>query len=131
MEICGLAIPRPIPHNEPRLPDPVPLSPDNSRLTPVFSRVLVLLSLSIFINYIDRSNLSIAAPLLKDELHISGTQLGTLLSAFFYTYSFCQLLAGWLVDRFDVKWVFALGFFLWSCATALTGLMHSLALLLL
>jgi ACS family D-galactonate transporter-like MFS transporter len=109
---------------------PVPAASDNPRLTPVFSRVLVLLSLSIFINYIDRSNLSIAAPLLKDELHISGTQLGTLLSAFFYTYSFCQLLAGWLVDRFDVKWVFALGFFLWSSATAVTGLLHTLALLL-
>jgi MFS transporter, ACS family, D-galactonate transporter len=109
----------------------VPTASDNPRLTPVFSRVLVLLSLSIFINYIDRSNLSIAAPLLKDELHISGTQLGTLLSAFFWTYSICQLLSGWLVDRFDVKWVFAAGFFLWSSATAVTGLVHTLALLLL
>jgi MFS family permease len=109
----------------------VPPTTDNPRLTPVFSRVLALLSLSIFINYIDRSNLSIAAPLLKDELHISGTQLGTLLSAFFYTYSFCQLLSGWLVDRFDVKWVFAAGFFLWSSATAVTGLVHTLTLLLL
>jgi MFS family permease len=109
----------------------VPAASDNPRLTPVFSRVLVLLSISIFINYIDRSNLSIAAPLLKDELHISGTQLGTLLSAFFYTYSVCQLLSGWLVDRFDVKWVFAGGFFLWSSATAVTGLVHTLALLLL
>jgi MFS transporter, ACS family, D-galactonate transporter len=109
----------------------VPAASDNPRLTPVFSRVLVLLSLSIFINYIDRSNLSIAAPLLKDELHISGTQLGTLLSAFFWTYSICQLLSGWLVDRFDVKWVFAAGFFLWSSATAVTGLVHTLTLLLL
>ena len=108
----------------------MPPPSDNPRLTPVFSRVLVLLSLSIFINYIDRSNLSIAAPLLKDELHISGTQLGTLLSAFFWTYSICQLLSGWLVDRFDVKWVFAAGFFLWSSATAVTGLVHTLTLLL-
>ena len=92
--------------------------------------MLVLLSLSIFINYIDRSNLSIAAPLLKDELGITGTQLGALLSAFFWTYSFGQLLAGWLVDRFDVKWVFAAGFFLWSSATAVTGLVHTLVLLL-
>ncbi len=108
----------------------MPSSTNNSRLTPEFSRVLVLLSLSIFINYIDRSNLSIAAPLLKDELHISGTQLGALLSAFFWTYSCCQLLAGWLVDRFDVKWIFAAGFFLWSSATAVTGLVHTLALLM-
>ncbi len=103
---------------------------DNAKWTPGFSRVLILLGLSIFINYIDRSNLSIAAPLLKDELGISASQLGILLSAFFWTYSCCQLLSGWLVDRFDVKWVFAAGFFLWSSATAVTGIVHSLALLL-
>ena len=67
------------------------------------NRVLFLLSLSVFINYIDRSNLSIAAPLLKDELHLSASQLGVLLSAFFWTYGLMQIPAGWLVDRFDVK----------------------------
>jgi MFS transporter, ACS family, D-galactonate transporter len=112
-------------------PRPVPSATDNSRLTPMFSRVLVLLFLSVFINYIDRSNLSIAAPLIKDELGISASQLGILLSAFFWTYSSCQVLSGWLVDRWDVKWVFAAGFFLWSTATAVTGLVHSLVALLL
>src|SRR5271165_3580137 len=87
--------------------------------------VLVLLWLSVFLNYIDRSNLSIAAPLLKGELGISATQLGVLLSAFFWTYALLQLPAGWLVDRYEVKWVFAGGFLLWSAATALTGVMHS------
>ena len=109
---------------------PVPLTPDNSRLSSSFWRVLLLLFLSVFINYIDRSNLSIAAPLLKDELGISASQLGLLLSAFFWTYSSCQIFSGWLVDRFDVKWVFAAGFFLWSAATAVTGLVHSLLLLM-
>ena len=92
--------------------------------------VLFLLSLSVLINYIDRSNLSIAAPLIKDELHISASQLGTLLSAFFWIYAFMQIPAGWLVDRFDVKWVFAAGFFLWSAATAVTGVLHGFAALL-
>ena len=93
--------------------------------------VLLLLGLSVLINYIDRSNLSIAAPLLKDELHISATQLGTLLSAFFVPYCCLQIPAGWLADRFDVKWVFAAGFFIWSTATAVTGLLHGFAALLL
>jgi MFS transporter, ACS family, D-galactonate transporter len=88
------------------------------------NRVVFLLALSILINYIDRSNLSIAAPLLQEELHISNTQLGTLLSAFFWTYGLMQIPAGWLADRFDVKWVFAIGFFIWSTATAITGLLH-------
>ncbi len=47
------------------------------------SFVLTLLVLSVFINYVDRGNLSIAAPLLKNELGISASQLGILLSSFF------------------------------------------------
>jgi MFS transporter, ACS family, D-galactonate transporter len=94
------------------------------------NRVLFLLSLSVFINYIDRSNLSIAAPLLQHELGISYSQLGVLLSAFFWTYGLMQMPAGWLVDRFDVKWVFAAGFFVWSAATAVTGTLHGFAALI-
>jgi len=88
------------------------------------NRVVFLMAFSVLINYIDRSNLSIAAPLLQEELHISNTQLGTLLAAFFWTYGLMQIPAGWLVDRFDVKWVFAIGFLIWSTATAVTGLLH-------
>jgi ACS family D-galactonate transporter-like MFS transporter len=86
--------------------------------------VLFLLAVSIFINYIDRSNLSIAAPMLKDEFGISSGQLGVLLSAFFWTYASFQLASGWLVDRLNVNWVFAGGFFLWSAATVGTGVVH-------
>lgn len=92
--------------------------------------VIGLMGLAILINYIDRSNLSIAAPLIQDELGISGTQLGTLLSAFFYTYALLQIPAGWLVDRFDVKWVFAFGFLIWSASTAVTGAFHGFLALL-
>jgi len=91
--------------------------------------VLALLAISVFINYIDRGNLSIAAPFLKDELGISASQLGLLLSAFFWTYACLQPLAGWLVDRLNVNWIFAGGFFLWSAATAATGLVHAFAVL--
>src|SRR6266436_6711176 len=95
------------------------------------SRVLFLLALSVFINYLDRGNLSIAAPLLKDEFQLSATQLGVLLSSFFWTYSFFLPVSGWLVDRLDVKWVIAGGFFLWSAATAATGALHAFGTLLL
>jgi len=91
------------------------------------NRIVFLLALSVFINYIDRSNLSIAAPLLKDELGLSDSQLGSLLSVFFWTYGCMQIPAGWLVDRFEVKWVFAAGFFVWSAATAVTGFVHVFA----
>jgi Major Facilitator Superfamily len=87
--------------------------------------VLVLLAISAFINYVDRGNLSIAAPLLKGELGIFPSKHGLLLSAFFWTYACSQLFSGWLVDRLNVNWVFASGFILWSAATAITGIAHT------
>src|SRR5712692_10297933 len=105
-------------------------STNHSGLSPTLIGVLVLLWLSVFLNYIDRSNLSIAAPQLKGELGLSATQLGVLLSAFFWTYAFLQIPAGWLVDHLEVKWVFAGGFLIWSAATAGAGVLHSFAALL-
>jgi ACS family D-galactonate transporter-like MFS transporter len=107
-----------------------PAATIDNRLPAASWRVLALLAFSVFINYVDRGNLSIAAPLLKIELHLSASQLGLLLSSFFWTYSFFQLPAGWLVDRFGVTWVLASGFFLWSVATGVTGLLHGFAELL-
>jgi MFS transporter, ACS family, D-galactonate transporter len=94
------------------------------------SPVVALLAISVFINYIDRGSLSIAAPALKDELRLSPSQLGILLSSFFWTYAGFQILSGWLVDRFHVNWVLAAGFFVWSAATAATSLAHSFMVLL-
>src|SRR5579859_7162658 len=91
--------------------------------------VIVLLAVSVFINYIDRGNLSIAEPMLKDELGISAAQLGFLLSAFFWTYACLHLFYGWLVDRQNVNLVFACAFLLWSAATAATGIVHTFAAL--
>jgi MFS transporter, ACS family, D-galactonate transporter len=110
----------------------MPLAPNsrNQPLTVSMWRVLILLGFSVFISYIDRSNLSIAAPMLKDQLNLSASQLGILLSSFFWTYASLQLFSGWLVDRLNVNWVFAGGFFLWSVATIGIGLVHGFVLLL-
>lgn len=104
--------------------------PQRKGLSGKLSVVLVLLGISVFINYIDRGNLSIAAPMLKDELRLPASQLGILLSAFFWTYACMQPISGWLVDRLNVNWVIAGGFFLWSSATAATGMVHAFSALL-
>jgi MFS transporter, ACS family, D-galactonate transporter len=101
------------------------VAPQRSGVPAPLVLVLVLLAISVFINYVDRGNLSIASPMLKDELGISASQLGILFSAFFCTYAFFQLFSGWLVDRFNVNWIFTGGFFLWSVATAATGAAHT------
>ncbi len=91
--------------------------------------LLILLITSIFVNYIDRGNLSIAAPLVEKELALSPLQIGSLLSAFFWTYSLLQLtgFSGWLADAFPVVLVFACGFLVWSAATIATGFLSGFA----
>jgi MFS family permease len=93
--------------------------------------LIALLSFSVLINYLDRSNLSAAAPLLSSELQLSDSRLGLLLSAFFWTYALCQVVAGWLVDRFPVVHVYAAGFLLWSAATGAVAFANSFAVLIL
>lgn len=104
-------------------------SPQRSPLPGSLVILLALIGVSVFINYIDRGNLSIAAPMLQDELHTDPAHLGLLLSAFFWTYAALQPLYGWLVDRLNVYWLFAGCFALWSVATAATGLIHTFATL--
>ena len=92
--------------------------------------VAALLAISTFINYIDRGSLSLAVPVLKVELQLNPWQLGILLSSFFWTYTSFQIISGWLVDRFNVNWVLAGGFFIWTLATATTGFVHGFQMLL-
>ena len=80
-----------------------------------------LLALALFINYIDRGNLATAASLIKADLHLTTVQLGIMTSAFFWTYTPGQLAAGWIADRLGGYRALALGFAIWSIATALTG----------
>jgi ACS family D-galactonate transporter-like MFS transporter len=83
--------------------------------------VLILLVLSVAINYVDRGILSVTGVALSKELDLKPHELGYLLSAFFWTYAGFQLISGWLIDRYNVLLVFAGGFAIWSTATALTG----------
>jgi ACS family D-galactonate transporter-like MFS transporter len=93
--------------------------------------LLALLVISIFLNYIDRSNLSLAAPVMQNEYGLSTRDIGTLSSAFFWTYALLQLfgIAGWLADRYSPGLVLAGGLFVWSVATVLTGVLSGIPML--
>ncbi len=107
------------------------LSSRNDRLSLSLWFILALLFLSLFISYIDRGALSIAAPTIAHEFSIPPAQLGVLLSAFFWTYTPSLILSGWLADRFPAAKILAIGFALWSASTFFTGLSRGFALLLL
>jgi MFS family permease len=80
--------------------------------------VLALVFFGIVISYVDRGNLSIAAPSIMRDFAIAPGAMGVLLSAFFWTYGAFQLPAGALVDRFGIRRVYATGFLVWSIASA-------------
>ena len=71
--------------------------------------------------YLDRSNIAIAAPLLKEELGLSNVELGVVFSAFSLGYAATQPIAGRLADHFGAYRIIALGVVVWSVLTAVTA----------
>jgi len=110
------------------------ISPQNITLSaqqPTRTRfvIMALLFGSVVINYLDRANLSIAAPLLGKDLAIDSVKMGLVFSAFGWSYVFCQVPGGWLVDRVHPRKLYAMLIALWSVATALLGFSSGLAML--
>jgi MFS family permease len=97
---------------------------------PLHGAIVPLVALVVVVNYVDRGNLATAAPFIKDELGLSATAFGTLLSAFFWSYTPSQILAGWLCARINPYRTLALGVGVWSIATAASGLATGFASLL-
>lgn len=92
--------------------------------------LLTLLVLAVGINYVDRGSLSVVKTDVAAEFRLDDAQMGLLFSAFFWSYAVFQIAAGWLVDRFDAKPVYAIGFLLWSLAILATGFTQGFAALL-
>ncbi|TAL92927.1 MAG: MFS transporter [Paraburkholderia sp.] len=79
------------------------------------------------INFIDRANLAIAAPSIRADLGLDAVGMGLVLSAFFWTYAFLQLPAGWFIDKVGVRVSLALAVGWWSVFTVATGMARGLA----
>lgn len=71
------------------------------------------------LNYMDRSSISIAAPFMMEELGLTATDIGLLGAVFSWTYAFCQLPAGYLIDKLGARRIYFLAVGMWSIATAL------------
>ena len=83
--------------------------------------LVILLGAAVFLNYVDRGAIAVAAPLMKGELGLTATQFGTAVSAFFWIYAPVQLVVGWLCDRFSVYRLMAWGVIVWAASTFLMG----------
>ena len=89
--------------------------------------VLFVLCLMYFVAYVDRVNISVAGPTMRQELGLTPTELGFIFSAFAYPYAAMQIAGGWAADRFGPRRVLAILSLLWAAATMLTGLAWSVA----
>jgi ACS family D-galactonate transporter-like MFS transporter len=86
---------------------------------------MLMIFVCVAITYLDRSNISIAAPAMGKELGLDTVRMGWVLSAFGWTYAFCQIPGGWLVDRIRPRYFYPGILILWSVATACLGLVGS------
>ena len=92
--------------------------------------MIILCCLANTINYIDRANLAVAAPIMQRELGFDSTTIGFILSGFFWTYAVMQLPFGWFADRVGARIALAVAVVWWSIFTVLTAVARGFASLL-
>jgi ACS family D-galactonate transporter-like MFS transporter len=94
-------------------------------------KIFFILLCLIAINYIDRSSLSIAMPIIAKEFSIGPAEQGLLLSSFFWTYALMQIPGGLLADRFKPRIMIAAATTGWGLLQALAAAAPSWPLLML
>ncbi|WP_426007257.1 MFS transporter [Paenarthrobacter sp. NyZ202] len=87
-------------------------------------RVGGLLLISYLVAYIDRTNMSIAAPAMSKELGLDASQMGVLLSAFFWGYVVSLAFAGFVVTKLGAKRSMVAALIVFGLASAATGMTH-------
>jgi sugar phosphate permease len=83
--------------------------------------VAALLFLNLFINFMHRINLSVAAPAIAKDFGWDAAKMGLLFSSYQWTYCVFLLLWGTTSDRIGTRWVNGLSVTIWSVAGILTG----------
>ncbi|MDQ3844631.1 MAG: MFS transporter [Bacteroidota bacterium] len=102
----------------------------NDKPTRVRFRILVLVFVNVVINYMDRSNVSVAGPAISQDLGLTSVQLGLIFSAFGWTYAGLQIPGGILADRFSPRILYTCSLITWSVVTLLQGFVKGFAGLL-
>lgn len=90
-----------------------------------------VIGVGMFVNYIDRVNISVATPDIMRDFHISAGQMGIISSAYLWTYAVLQMPIGSIIDRIGVRWVNRVAAALWAISSFLSAAAGGLGLLLL
>jgi MFS transporter, ACS family, glucarate transporter len=104
------------------------VSPATARLhwLPVRFRILGLLLVLSFVNYLLRNNLSVALPSIREEFHFSSAELGWILGSFNFAYALFQIPGGIFGQRLGPRRALALLAVSWGVLTACTGFVPGL-----
>jgi ACS family D-galactonate transporter-like MFS transporter len=103
------------------------LTIDQNKKTRVRYSMLALVFVNVVINYLDRTNISVAATAISGELKLSSVQLGLIFSAFGWTYAALQIPGGLVADRIAPRVLYALCLVTWSIATLFQGFVKGFA----
>lgn len=94
-------------------------------------KVMFAVFLIATVSYLDRTNLSVAAPVLRHDLNLSPTQLGLVLSAFSWSYAIAQIPAGLVASWLRPRLTYLVALWAWCILLALTTLATSFGALVL
>jgi len=97
-----------------------PLAPPATRGTRFRGAIVALLFLITIFNYVDRSAISYAVPIIEREFGLAA--VGLILGAFGIGYFVMSLVSGFAVDRFRSRRVLLIAALVWSAAISGTGL---------
>ncbi|AUD04296.1 MFS transporter [Spirosoma pollinicola] len=89
--------------------------------------MLALVFVNVAINYLDRTNLAVAASSLSTDLELSPAQLGWIFSAFGWAYAALQIPGGLIADRFGPRVLYAFCLITWSLVTVAQGFVRGFA----
>lgn len=92
--------------------------------------ILALVFVNIVINYMDRTNVSIAMPELAKEIGLSTVQQGLIFSAFGWIYAAMQIPGGLMLDKFGSRIMYFISLFGWSLMTLFQASIHNFGQLL-
>jgi len=87
---------------------------------PHWYAVVLLCGVAVFISYIDRTNISVAAIAMQEQFKWTETTKGYVLSSFFVGYILLMVVSGALANRFGGWIVLGAAVLWWSLFTALT-----------
>ena len=85
--------------------------------------MISLVFLATVVNYLDRQTLSVAAPVIIEQFHLSNVEYSRIIFAFMLAYTVMNGISGPMVDRLGTKLGYAVCIAWWSIA----AMLHSLA----